>query len=280
MHQVGRHATPFHSTPVSCFDRHAYRSIGDDGAGPVQPATTRKKCRRGAAGLATLGQDAAADEELAPAGELDALFFVAPGECARKPIEFVPAGKHADTLNVPDSAIDVYGDEVKNGKLDMPYGEIQNGGAYCVDAGSGKDTIIVGGTFMFETKDGTCVAPPQTAAGQPCCEIFMWQPNSGGYYYDNCSMKCDLRLPIYVDEYRLLVCAPGWDMRILAARYPTAPVGAAQSYSPIRILFFSNYLSFCFKSPAACASTCTACPQHPTQPGRHAEASLGRCVCS
>ena len=62
--------------------------------------------------------------------------------------------------------------------------------AYCVDAGSDKPTILVGGTFMFETKDGECVAPPQTAAGQPCCEIFMWQPNSGGYYYDNCSMKC------------------------------------------------------------------------------------------
>ena len=132
----------------------------------------------------------AATEDEEPAGELHELFFVAPGECARQPIEFIPAGKHSESLNIPDQALKVYGDKAKNGKLDMPYGEIQNGEAYCVDAGSDKPTILVGGTFMFETKDGECVAPPQTAAGQPCCEIFMWQPNSGGYYYDNCSMKC------------------------------------------------------------------------------------------
>lgn len=127
---------------------------------------------------------------VAAGGAYDAVFGIPhTGECPRKPVEDVPAGKHADSLNVPGSAVDEYGDMLNDGKLDMPYTEIQTGDSYCVKPGSGQDSILIGGTFHFETKDGGCAPPPTNAAGEPCCEMFMWQPNNGGYYYDNCSMK-------------------------------------------------------------------------------------------
>jgi hypothetical protein len=77
----------------------------------------------------------------------------------------------------------------------MPYTELVNGGEYCVAKGSTTETFYVGGTFLWDGGDGTCVLPPTNEAGEPCCEVYMWQPNHLGYYYDNCSMKCASALP-------------------------------------------------------------------------------------
>jgi hypothetical protein len=126
---------------------------------------------------------------MAGAAGYDAMFYNAPGECPRVPIEDVPAGMAKPTLNVPDLALEEYTNLI-DGVLEMPYTPIENGATYCVKPGSGIDTILIGGTFHFLTTDGQCAAPPMNAAGEPCCTISMWQPNNGGFYYDNCSMQC------------------------------------------------------------------------------------------
>ena len=127
-------------------------------------------------------------------GDLEDLLYTAPGTCPKNPIEYVPAGKHEAELTPPVTAIKTYGDKVgANGKFPLPYDTVQNGGAYCVSPASNNPMVTVGGTFLFEGKDGTCLPPPVTAAGSPCCTIYMWQPNADGFYYDNCSMKCGLQ---------------------------------------------------------------------------------------
>ena len=47
-------------------------------------------------------------------------------------------------------------------------------------------------------KGNQCYLPPTKANGNSCCTLYTWQPNSDGYYYDNCSMKC-------VTEYLSLI---------------------------------------------------------------------------
>lgn len=88
----------------------------------------------------------------------------------------------------------------------MPYNEIPVGGSYCVAKGSTNPTVTVGGMFFWEA-DGECVAPPATATGEACCEVFMWQPNSDGFYYENCSMKCATLLTISVSEQLCLLAS-------------------------------------------------------------------------
>lgn len=136
--------------------------------------------------------EAAAEEAtVKPNGGLEKLLYTEPGTCPKLPIEYVPAGKHEAELTPPVDALATYGDKVgANGKFPLPYDTIQNGGAYCVSPGSNNAKVTVGGMFFFEGKDGTCLPPPVTAAGTPCCTIYMWQPNSDGFYYDNCSMQC------------------------------------------------------------------------------------------
>lgn len=136
----------------------------------------------------------AAATNTAPAGELEKLLYSPPGVCPKIPIEYVPAGKHEAELTPPDGAIATYGDKVgANGKFPLPYDTVKNGDAYCVaDTVPPTPRVTIGGTFLFEGKDGTCYGPPVTAAGESCCTIYMWQPNSNGFYYDNCSMKCVL----------------------------------------------------------------------------------------
>lgn len=126
------------------------------------------------------------------ASDLEPLLHTPPGTCPRPPVVYIPAGKHQDKLNVNPRKVDItqYGNLIgKDLKLDMSYVELENGAAYCVDRGSGTETVVVGGTFLFETVDGDCVPPPQNGAGSPCCTIYMWQPNARGFYYDNCSMQ-------------------------------------------------------------------------------------------
>lgn len=100
------------------------------------------------------------------------------------------AGKHEDTLSAPDQVLELYSDVVDDeGNFPMPYGEIVNGGAYCVEKGSTAPTVLIGGMFFWDA-GGECVAPPVNDEGESCCEVFMWQPNTAGLYYENCSMKC------------------------------------------------------------------------------------------
>lgn len=133
--------------------------------------------------------EAPAPAGAAPMGVIEELVYTPPGTCPSPVITDLPAGKKQDTLDAPDEVIDLYGDVLTgDGEFPMTYGEIVNGGAYCVAKGSTAETVIVGGTFLWEV-DGECVAPPVNAAGEACCEVFMWQPNTAGLYYDNCSMK-------------------------------------------------------------------------------------------
>jgi hypothetical protein len=126
-----------------------------------------------------------------PSGPLEELLYTPPGKCPGGTIEYVPAGKHEAQLKPPVGAVETYGDLVgSNGKFDMPYTEVPVGGAYCTKVGSTAEKVVIGGMFLWEAAGGMCVPPPTDAAGKPCCEVFMWQPNSVGYYYDNCSMKC------------------------------------------------------------------------------------------
>lgn len=80
---------------------------------------------------------------------------------------------------------DVVGDD---GLFPLPYDEIVSGGSYCVAKGSTATQVVVGGMFFFEA-DGECITPPVNDAGEACCEVYMWQPNTAGLYYENCSMK-------------------------------------------------------------------------------------------
>ena len=85
--------------------------------------------------------------------------------------------------------VDLYTDVVgDDGKFPLPYNEIQNGGSYCVAKGSTAPQVVVGGIFFWEV-DGECVTPHVNDAGASCCEVYMWQPNTEGIYYENCSMK-------------------------------------------------------------------------------------------
>eukprot|EP00892_Ulva_mutabilis_P009426 jgi/Ulvmu1/6856/UM031_0061.1 len=121
------------------------------------------------------------------AGTLEQLITTQVGECGPVMSE-IPTGKHLPTLKAPQEAVEYYGDLLKDGEFPMSYGEIQNGGEYCVAPGSTAPKVIFGG-MMFWNTGGECYLPPTKDDGSACCEMFMWQPNTEGYYYDNCSMK-------------------------------------------------------------------------------------------
>ena len=101
----------------------------------------------------------------------------------------IPTGRHFDTLKVPQEAVNEYGNQLNNGKLTLRYDTISKGGEYCTNKGSKAEKVVFGG-MMFWQNNGKCFLPPKKANGSPCCEMFMWQPNTEGYYYDNCSMRC------------------------------------------------------------------------------------------
>ena len=124
-------------------------------------------------------------------GTLQDLFTTDVEDCGPVMSE-IPTGKHLPTLKAPEEAISYYGDKLKDGEFEMPYGEIEKGGEYCVSPGSTAPKVIFGG-MVFWHNDDQCHLPPTKQDGSACCELFMWQPNTEGYYYDNCSMKCDPR---------------------------------------------------------------------------------------
>lgn len=99
----------------------------------------------------------------------------------------IPTGRHLSTLKVPDEALDEYGFQPGD-TLKLAYSTIKKGGEYCTAERSKEKKVVFGG-MMFWQNNGQCHLPPTQSNGEPCCEVFMWQPNTGGYYYDNCSMR-------------------------------------------------------------------------------------------
>ena len=123
-----------------------------------------------------------------PAPALKQLLTTDAGNCGTV-MTTTRTSAHVPLLTVPAPAVEHYAD-LKDGALPMTHAEIQKGGEYCVAGGSTAPKVVFGG-MMFWHNDGQCHLPPTKEDGSSCCEIFMWQPNGAGYYYGNCSMKCD-----------------------------------------------------------------------------------------
>lgn len=129
------------------------------------------------------------DEEVTEEFTLEELLTTDASDCGPVMSE-IPTGRHQDTLKAPIQAVAYYGDKLsESGEFGMPHGEIERGGSYCVAPGSTAEKVVFGG-MVFWHNDGQCHLPPTKEDGSACCELFMWQPNTEGYYYDNCSMKC------------------------------------------------------------------------------------------
>lgn len=132
---------------------------------------------------------AVAPEELTEEFTLEELFTSDASDCGPVMSE-IPTGRHQATLKAPIQAIPYYGDKLSDkGDFAMPHSEIERGGSYCVSPGSTAEKVVFGG-MVFWHNDGQCYLPPTKEDGSACCQLFMWQPNTEGYYYDNCSTKC------------------------------------------------------------------------------------------
>jgi hypothetical protein len=129
---------------------------------------------------------------------------------------------HETVLAVPDASPEnvkqLYDTNFGGQTFDMPYTEIVNGGTYCTAKGSTAPLVTVGGMFFWEGTAGECVLPPVDAAGAPCCTVYMWQPNTGGLYYDNCSMQCAACLPATLPACS--TCLPACHPACLPATLP------------------------------------------------------------
>lgn len=102
-------------------------------------------------------------------------------------------GRHQDAIEPPAGQAESY--ESKGllgayGKLAMDYVAIENGGSMCLEQSNPQDQVTIGGMFLWEHSDGQCILPPKNDAGNPCCMVYMWQPNAEGMYYSDCTMKC------------------------------------------------------------------------------------------
>ena len=118
---------------------------------------------------------------------LEQLLTTVNGKCGSV-MTAIRMSEHEPLLTAPKMAAEYYGNLRKDGTFPMTYGEIQNGGEYCISAGSTAPQVVFGGT-MFWHNNGRCHLPPTKKDGSSCCNMFMWQPNGAGYYHDNCSMK-------------------------------------------------------------------------------------------
>ena len=104
----------------------------------------------------------------------------------------IPTGRHQPFLRPPEATAAEYTDIVgPDGTFTMSYATIPRGGEYCTAPDSPSEKVMFGGMMFWHNSD-QCFLPPTTADGSSCCEMYMWQPNTEGFYYDNCSMRCDL----------------------------------------------------------------------------------------
>jgi hypothetical protein len=92
------------------------------------------------------------------------------------------------------------------GSISLAYVSLAQVDTYCTKWDS--KTVTMGGTLLYSTGGGR-VAPLTAADGLPCCHMKMWQPNAGGFYLDNCSMKCASHLSClgFIN-----ICLPGLEL--------------------------------------------------------------------
>eukprot|EP00892_Ulva_mutabilis_P005407 jgi/Ulvmu1/3238/UM150_0011.1 len=126
-----------------------------------------------------------------PAKTIESVITTSVSKCGSVMSE-IPTGRHQPFLKPPPEAAKEYAGVVgADGRFKMAYKTIKRGGEYCTAAGSKAKTVVFGG-MMFWHKNDKCFLPPTQKDGSPCCEMFMWQPNTAGFYYDNCSMRMEI----------------------------------------------------------------------------------------
>jgi hypothetical protein len=103
------------------------------------------------------------------------------------------AARKQDRTTPPPQSVAAYQSQGllgADGKIAMDYSAIENGGSMCLEQSKPEQQFVLGGMVFFEKTDGTCMLPPKTSAGNPCCTLFAWQPNAEGMYFSDCTMKC------------------------------------------------------------------------------------------
>ena len=143
-------------------------------------------------------------------------FTIGSGTCSRDSTPQLPAGKAPDTLTVPSKATQEYASSAKDGKIKLAYKFISGGGEYCTSSDS-SDLTTFGGSVVFR-RSGKCHPAPMKPNGKPCCQLRAWQPNSRGYYYSNCSMKCAYRCMCIASSH-LVVKRNGTVAALVCAEY-------------------------------------------------------------
>lgn len=123
-----------------------------------------------------------------PTASIESIITTSVSKCGSQMSE-IPTGRHQDFLKPPAEAAAEYSSILTNGKFKMSYGTIKRGGQYCTAASSSAEKVVFGGMMFFHNK-GKCYLPPTKVGGGSCCQMYAWQPNTEGFYYDNCSMKC------------------------------------------------------------------------------------------
>eukprot|EP00892_Ulva_mutabilis_P005403 jgi/Ulvmu1/3234/UM150_0003.1 len=104
----------------------------------------------------------------------------------------IPTGRHQPELRPPGDTAAEYADILRpDGTFPMTYGTIARGGEYCTAPDSPAEKFMFGGMVFWKTGE-QCLLPPTAPDGGPCCEMYMWQPNTEGFYYDNCSMRMEI----------------------------------------------------------------------------------------
>ena len=94
----------------------------------------------------------------------------------KPPAKAAEGGRYADVV-LPD------------GTIELRFNEINRGGEYCPAVSAGVEQVVFGGMVFFRS-GGRCYLPPLRTDGSGCCEMFVWQPDSEGFYDDKCSMRC------------------------------------------------------------------------------------------
>lgn len=171
-------------------------------------------------------EGALAPTPIAPAVTLESILIKNAAECGPVMSE-IPTGRHQPFLRPPEAAAAEYSLDLLDaeGRFAMSYGTIPRGGEYCTAANSTAEKVIFGG-MVFWQNNGQCYLPPTQADGSACCEMYAWQPNTEGFYYDNCSMRC-----ASIAETLTSSLVNDWSLAILQ-QPPTRPAVPVSSLLP------------------------------------------------
>jgi hypothetical protein len=151
---------------------------------------------------------AAVPEAPAAISGTPAAFKTSARVCQRDSTLKLRTGDAEDKLHVPEKALRQYTQADMDGAGSIPQActPLAQGNTYCTKRDT--KTVTMGGKLLFSTGGG-CVAPPTAADGSPCCHMKMWQPNTGGFYLNNCSMKCASHLSWLGC---ISSCTSGWEL--------------------------------------------------------------------